>query len=278
MRPCICFILLWLASASGLRAQHTKPSPPWWVERFKVTAGMFFPLNNTSVKVGSPDGEFGTTIDFEDNLGFSKHTFTFLGDFQWRASRRSRFDLSYYRVSRNSDYTLDRTLEFGDHVYPVNVDVNAFFNTDIIRFSYGYALLTSPRYEAGLSFGAHIVKGSVGLSVIGSGASLNLSDDFGFTAPLGNFGVWGGYAFSGRWAVNGEFNYLSLTIDNISGRILAGMLMVQYRALPSLTVAAGYTGLNFKVDVERERLLGELLWGYNGPSLTVGYSFGKKRW
>ena len=89
MRPCICFILLWLASASGLRAQHTKPSPPWWVERFKVTAGMFFPVNNTSVKVGSPDGEFGTTIDFEDNLGFSKHTFTFLGDFQWRASRRS---------------------------------------------------------------------------------------------------------------------------------------------------------------------------------------------
>lgn len=278
MRSCIFFILLWLTTASKLRAQDQKPTPPWWVERFKVSAGMFFPINNTTVKVGSQNGDFGTTLDFEDNLGFRKNTFTFMGDFQWRASRRSRFDLSYYRLARNSNYVLDRTIEFGEHVYPVNVEVDAYFNTDIIRFSYGYAILTSPKYEAGLSFGAHIVRGGIGLAAIGSGAALNLSDDFGFTAPLGNFGIWGGYAITNRWAVNGEFDYLSLTIDNISGRILAGMLTVQYRVIPQLTVAAGYTGLNFKVNVEKERLKGELLWGYNGPSVSANFMFGKKRW
>lgn len=50
-----------------------------------------------------------------------------------------------------------------------------------------------------------------------------------------------------------------------------------YEVIPNLDLALGYTGLNFKVDVEKERLQGYFKWGYNGPSLTVSYSFGKKK-
>jgi hypothetical protein len=265
-------------TATQAVAQQQKPTPPWFVERFRVSAGTFFPVNNTSVTVGNQAGTFGTTIDFEDDLGFNKNTFTFMADFQWRASRRSRFDLSYFRLARTSDHVLDRTIEFGDNTYPVNVAVNSFFNTNIFRFSYGYAIYTSPKAEAGLLIGAHIVGADVGISTAGSGGSIDLRDDFGFTAPLPNFGIWGGFAISDQWAVNAEFDYFSLTIDNIDGRILAGSLNVQYLIIPSLSVSAGFTGMNFKVDVEREHLKGNLKWGYNGPSLTANFTFGRKRW
>ncbi|MGX5819093.1 hypothetical protein ACWKWU_12900 [Chitinophaga lutea] len=268
--------LLLVCSLPAL-AQHQKPTPPWFVERFRLSAGAFFPINNTTIQVGRTDGS-GTTLDFEDDLGFNRHTFTFLADFQWRASRRSRFDLTYFRLARNANRSLDRTIEFGEHTYPVNADVHAFFNTDIIRFSYGYALYTSPRAEAGLSIGAHTVNADVGLSLVGNTAALDVRDDYGFTAPLPNVGIWGGYAINDKWALNLEFDYLSLTVNDVKGRILAGTFNVQYRILPMLSASAGFTGLNFKVEAEKKRLWGDLQWGYNGPTLTAIYTFGKKKW
>ena len=56
-----------------------KPVPPWWVERFSVSAGVFVPISNTELEVGSEDGSFGTTIDLEDDLGFKQTSNQFHG-------------------------------------------------------------------------------------------------------------------------------------------------------------------------------------------------------
>ena len=96
--------------------------------------------------------------------------------------------------------------------------------------------------------------------------------------PLPDLGTWGGYAITDQWAVNGAFNYFSLAIDNIDGRILSYHAGVTYRVLKSLSARLGYTGLNFKVNVTKERSRGDIRWGCNGPVLTVNYSFGKNKW
>lgn len=254
-----------------------KPVPPWFARRLKVSAGLFIPVNNTKIEVGSQNGEFGTTVDFEDDLGFRKSSSTFLADIQWRASRRSRFDLSFFHLERTTSYQLKKEIEFGDHVYPVDASVNSFFENTIYRFSYGYALLLDPKYELGLMIGAHILRSNVGISLVGATAELGYKDDFDFTAPLPDVGIWGGYAFTDKLALTGNVSYLSLKINDISGKIISYNLSVMYEVLPNFDVAVGYTGLNFNVDVEKERLQGYFKWGYNGPSLTVSYSFGKKK-
>ncbi|WP_123864609.1 hypothetical protein [Chitinophaga barathri] len=255
-----------------------KPTPPWYVDRFRVSAGVFFPINNTDVSVGTQDGTIGTNIDFENDLGFNKNTFTFMGDFQWRISRRSRLNFNYFRVARTSEYTLQRDITFGEHTYPVDGGIRAIFNTDIFRLSYGYAFFTNPKFEAGLLVGAHVVGLDAGIALYGNTASIEFRDDFGITAPLPDVGIWGGYAFSSRWYVNAEFDYLALTVGDYKGRILGYNLNVHYRIIDRLDAAIGYTGLNARVDADKERLVGYFKWGYNGPSLTVSYSFGKKPW
>ena len=264
------------APAAQLEDLH-KAQAPWFVSRFKLSAGLFVAVNNTDVRVENATGTKGTNIDFENDLGFNRGIGTFLADAQWRASRRSRFDLSYYGIHRTAFYTLKKDIDFGDHTYAVDSRVNAFFNTDIYRFSYGYALLSKPRYEAGLLIGAHVIGAGVGIGI--SGANVNsYSDAFSFTAPLPDVGVWGGYAINSRWAVNGEFSYLSLTVDNTKGRILSGYLNVTYRLPLLFEVSLGYTGFNFDVNTVRKNLSGDFKWSYNGPSLTGSYSFGKKKW
>lgn len=256
----------------------TKATPPWYVDRFRASAGLFIPFSSTDVNIGNTSGTRGTSISFEDDLGYNSTNFSFLGDLQWRAGRRSRFDLSYYRMGRSSGHVLERDITFGDHTYPVNASISSFFNTDIFRFSYGYALLSKPRGEAGIMIGAHIIKASVGIDGTANAGSFVASDEYGFTAPLPDIGIWGGYTFAERWALTGEISYFSLTIDNIKGRIIATNLQVMYRVVEKFSLTAGYTGFNFEVDATRENLVGHLVWGFNGPSVTATYSFGHKPW
>lgn len=250
---------------------------PWFVERFKLTAGFFAPVNNTNIRVDGSNGR-GTDIDFENDLGFNKNTSTFLGDFQYRLSSRSRFDFSYYRLDRSAGKTIERDITFNGNTYNLGAQIDAYFNSNIYRLSYGYAILSKPTYEAGLLIGAHVVKFGIGIDATANNVSGSAATNVGLTAPLPDFGLWGGWTMGQHWAVNAEADYLDITIDGISGRIIAYNAALTYRPVKSLSFAAGYTGLNFKLDVNREKLDGELKWGYNGPSVTATFSFGHNGW
>ena len=54
---------------------------PWWVEKFKLTAGLFVPVNNTKVQVGVNGSAEGTDIDFQKDLGFGATTGYFFSQF-----------------------------------------------------------------------------------------------------------------------------------------------------------------------------------------------------
>ncbi|ULQ52118.1 hypothetical protein [Flavihumibacter fluvii] len=251
---------------------------PWFVEKFQVFAGTFMPISNINVQVSNTSGNIGTEIDFENDLGFDKTFVTFIADFQYRLKRRSRLDLSYYRFNRYSTTRLNKDINFGDNTYLANSIANSIFNTQIYRLSYGYSVIEKPKYELGFLIGAHIVKADSEMSADTTIGTFTTKDEFGFTAPLPNLGIWGGYALSDRLAITGEFSYLSLTVNETSGRIVALSVFFLFRVASYLNLSLGYSGLNVKIDATKPKLTGQFIWGYNGPSLTATFSFGKKYW
>ncbi len=282
----IIFTLLLQGLVIGIFAQKATDSSsqnglkkaPWFVERFKVGVGFFGPSNNTAIRLGSSNGLLGTNIDFENDLGFEKTTNTFAANIQWRSSRRSRFDLEYYQLNRKASKTLQRTIQFGDNTYNVNANISSFFNNSVYRFSWGYALLSKPKAELGLQLGIHTMQSSIGIALAAGGVGVSGSEDFGFTAPLPNLGIWGGYALSNRLALKGDFSYLSLNTGEVNGKIVSYQAALVYRILPKFDITAGYSGFNFEIDATVDKQTAGITWGYNGPSLTLNYSFGKKRW
>jgi hypothetical protein len=281
---CICSISYaqqnTTADSSITPQKHTSQTAskaPWWVQRFTISAGGFIPTNNTNVKVGNSSGG-GSDIDFENDLGFTSSTTTFIAGGEWRASKRSRFNFNYYNINRSATHTLQKDIQFADTTYHANATIQAFFNTAIYQVSYGYALLSKPKYELGLMVGAHLVDFSVGLGVVSSIGSVSGNKDFNTTAPLPDLGIWGGYAFSDHFAFNGAFSYLSLAVDNVKGQIVSYNASITYKAAETFSLALGYTGLNFDVDATTDKLHGAIKWGYNGPSFTANFSFGKKKW
>ncbi|MBP8157067.1 MAG: hypothetical protein KAX93_01690 [Flavobacterium sp.] len=256
----------------------TKREVPWFVERFKISAGFYEAMNNTNIKVGTNSGSIGTTIDFENSLGFTKYSPSFFADIQWRSTSRSRFILSYYNLRRDAKYKLRESIDFGNNTYDINADVYAYFNTAIYRFSYGYAIFSKPKYELGLLIGTHIIGAKAGIGLDTNVASTEVSDNFGVTAPLPDFGIWGGYAFTNRLALNAEIDYLAVKINTINGKILAYNLSIIYKATRNLNFSTGFSGLNFKVDAYNDNLNGHLRWGNNGILFKATYTFGNKNW
>jgi hypothetical protein len=247
---------------------------PWHGRRFKATAGAFFPVNNTEVEVNGTNGRIGTDIDFERDLGFQNNTVSFFGTFEWRASRRSRFNLEYFYLKRNSTKTLQKEIEFKDHVYPVNAEVAAFMDNQMIRFAYGYAIVSKPKYELGLLIGAHIMLADVGIGLAGNTIQAQYRDNVDFTAPLPDIGIWGEFVLGRKVGLYANVNYFSLKIDDIDGRIVSYNLSVLYNVYQNFSLTAGYTGLNIRVDVTRPKIDGFFKWGYNGPTIAATYSFG----
>ncbi|RZJ46532.1 MAG: hypothetical protein EOO44_22725 [Flavobacterium sp.] len=248
---------------------------PWHARRFKVTAGAFFPVNNTEVQVGTNNGQIGTKIDLEDDLGFSKSTTSFMGTFDWRISRRSRLGFEYFVLNRSASKTLQREIDFGDDTYEVNARVSAFFDVHIARIAYGYAFLSKPKYEAGLLIGAHVLFSDLGIRLEANNQQLDeRRQNFDFTAPLPDIGVWGEFVLGKRFGLYVNANYLALKIDDIDGRIVSYNLSLLYNVYKNFSLTAGYTGLNFKVDAIENRLNGYLKWGYNGPTISAAYTFG----
>lgn len=251
---------------------------PWFVEKFKATAGLFLPVSSTNLQVGLRGAAAGTEIEFEKDLGINNSQLTFLANFQWRITSRSRINLNYYNMPRSSTHTLQRDITYNGTTYPVDATVTSNFNTAIYQVSYGYAILAKPNFELGVLIGTHTVGADAAISLSGSVGSASASTDFGFTAPLPDLGIWGGYAFSKRMAVNLDVNYLALTVGDVTGKIFAYNISFLYRLIDKVDLTLGYSGLNINVDVLKTNTEGHLKWGYNGPSLGATYSFGRKSW
>ncbi len=250
---------------------------PWFVERFKLSAGAFYVVNTTNVLVHLHDAD-GTDVNLEKDLGINREITTFIVNFQWQISRRSQLTFNYYNVNRSSNHVLEKDIIFEDNTYHANSSVKAFYNTNMYQVAYSYAIFSKPTWEAGLYVGTHIANSKTGISLNGINNGASTQNSFGFTAPLPDVGIWGSWAISKRFAFNGSLSYFALTMNNITGRLLAFSGNFTYKIIDQLDVTLGYTGLDYKVDVVRTKATGNFKWGYNGPTLTANFSFGKKTW
>ncbi|WP_053990163.1 hypothetical protein [Mangrovimonas sp. TPBH4] len=262
------------APEQALYTDQSVAYPDWRLKRFKISAGLFFPWNDTEVRVGSTNfDDFGTTINLEDDLGFEKTTFSFFANAEWRISRRSRLALDFFYLNRKSTYTLEEEIEFGDNVYPVDANLEAYFNMNIYRLYYSYTIFAKPKYEIGALIGAHVLFTDVGIKADSGNVEAELNDSFDFIAPVPDIGVWFDILLSQRFSLYTNINYLGLTIDNIKGRIFSSNATLAYQLYKGLSLKAGFTSLDIKVETTRKHLDGYFKWGYNGPTFTVNYAF-----
>lgn len=256
------------------------PAAPAMAQRFDDTISLrveaYFAGINSSLRADGNGGNIGTEIDFEDDLDLSARKALPAFELGWRINDDWVLQGQYYSLGRRTSATLDREIIVGDTIYPVNGSVAAGFDSDVYRFTIGNLLIQRERLEVGVGIGLHGTDFTVFIE--GEGSLSGQSSRFrregrSIFAPLPTIGAFGQWEPAERLTLSGRLDWLSLTIDDYSGRLVNAEAAVAYRLFKNLDAGMAYRYVDYRLRVNQEDWNGRVRYQFSGPSIFLRAGF-----
>ncbi len=252
---------------------------PKLAARAYLDVGGYVPAVDTRLRVDRAGGS-GTVLDLEDDLDFEdRPTFPY-ALLNLRLGQRWRIEGEYFSIDRDKTTVIDRTLEIGDETFEIGATVNSFFDTEVYRLSVGYSFLKRPNAELGAALGAHVTTFDFGIRATGEEFE-NTEAAADTLAPLPTIGLYGFYAFSPRWLMQGRVDYFALEYQEYSGGFLNFNVGLEFQLAKHLGLGAGYRYVDLEFAAEKtlgvgdisDDFRGEFEYHYSGPTVYLSFSY-----
>lgn len=247
-------------------------------DRFTITAGSFYETTDSDLRLDAGTVNTGTPINLERDLSLDDSDQLVRLGLEWRPFNRSQFSASYYKVAREGGRTLEREIEFGDTVFPVDAAVETDSDFEFFELYYTFWAAKTPRGGLGLSLGVSAVTIDTSLTAevnapVGSG-TLRLEESASTDLPVPILGVEGRYALTPRFMIAGNVGVLpKVQIEDYEGEALVYGAQLEYRLARNFGLGASWTSFNIEADVERERFLGSLDFTIEGAQAFLRFAF-----
>ncbi len=239
-------------------------------ERGSIVIGEFITNRNTSARVDSDNGNSGSDVDMESELGLDSSTsVSRAGGYFW-FTHRQRLDLSYFDLSRSASHKINETINFDDKTFQINTVVSTDNHLTITKLDYTFAFLNRDNWYLGVTGGLYVMQQRLTLSepTVGSYSSE------GLTAPLPVVGFRSDYAFGKHWNLRGAFQWFGLDTGDYAGHLTDTYLGVDYGFGKRFAVGLAYDAVSMNVEVNKTLLKGRLDWSYDGWLLYFKTDFG----
>lgn len=226
---------------------------------------------SSSAQLNSQTLGVGTVVDFQNTLGMGSTAWGPDAEFRWRMSEHWRLEVSYYWIGQDGNKSIDRDIQWGDVVYPVNAQVTSKLNFSDLRTSVGYSFYKTSDKELGIGLGLHVLGYQASLGTASQG-----TEGGNVLAPLPVLSIYGGFALDDQWSVSARLDLFSLTYQQYHGGITVLGLNLLYQPFRHVGFGIGYTGLflNFQADsTGLGSFQGKLNQNLQGPSFYVTASF-----
>jgi hypothetical protein len=240
-------------------------------ERGSILLGMFITDRATSARLDSNNGDAGSDIDLEDDLGLEDSTTVGrFGGYYW-FNPRHRIDFSIFDLSRDATRTNQRTIDFGDQTFDINTVINTSNDLTITKVDYTFAPLSRPRGFLGVIGGLYVSSTKLSLSAPNVGSAE--SEDV--TAPLPVLGVRGEYQATERIALRGAIQWFGIDTGDVGGRLVDTYIGADYTFGERFAVGLALNDVSLSVEATDDTgWNGELDWGYDGVLLYFKTDFG----
>jgi hypothetical protein len=244
-------------------------------ERGSVVIGSFITDRDTNARLDSDNGDDGSDIDLEDDLGLETSTTVARVGGYWWFNERHRVDGAYFDLSREASKQLQRTIDFGDQTYTINTVVAVTSDLTVLKADYTYALLARDRGYLGITGGLYISQTTLELTAGGFGTS----EEQDVTAPLPVIGLRGDYAIGENITLRGAVQIFDYEVDNVGGHLTDFYFGADYAIGDHWAVGLAWNevSMNITAQTERGHLEGSLDWGYDGVMLYAKFDFGSRR-
>ena len=278
------FLLSFIATSSLAWGQDLARSD----DKFRVYIGGFWPTINSKIAINGADFTPRPPISVEDVLRVPDSKGAVWGGIDWKISKRNALEFEYFSLNRSGGIsdTFSPPLEVRDG-FIESGDINTFYDTSVMRLTYGYSLLSSERMDLQLKAGIHVAKLEAGLQILGEICTPNTvpsappgcptaqtetaSEDV--TAPLPHFGASYSYAFSEALVMELTAIGFAIEIGSIEGSILELDADIVWKPSEQFGIGAGWRYFNSNVKASSSELNGEFDFEYSGPAVSIHYWF-----
>lgn len=236
-------------------------------KRFQLSLGaQLIAEVDTVLRVDSETLGRGTEIDLEDDFDVDDSLFLGRIDAGWRFAKRHALDFSAFRLAREGTRVIDRDIQIGDVVFPVDARVTSESEQTIIKLAYRYAFLHRPRGHLGASIGAHTVDWSTEWRA----GALALEEHFDVLVPLPVIGLFGSYALTSKLYLEASSEFFGLEYEEYDGFLNNTRLALEHRTFRHVGFGVGldYFRIDASVESESRRLSASAEYDYLG---LVGY-------
>ena len=235
--------------------------------KWEVSPSLTSVILNTILRVDASNGDQGTTIDAEDDLGLATVKLQPRIDARLRLGRKHELEGGFQFAQRTGEVVPERDIEFADTTFHVGVALNSSLNTNLLFLNYRYAIIAKDRTQAGVGVGLGALFFSSELASRDNSAGYSASKSL--TPPVGSVGLYGRFLIGSRWSAETDVRLVKLQVDRYDVRYLEANLAGRYfhSRKVGLELGAGLDAV--KVDVDPRFNVGDTNYG---PSSKVEFS------
>ncbi len=277
-------VLLAALMPLGTITANAGEQPEWrdWTmgDRFGIGIGAFKANLDTEISLGAE--QLGNaTVSIESDLGLKDAETRPLVDAYWRFAKRHQIKVQYFKLDRSSETILDKTIKLDGNEFPVNTDLQAFFDIENTSISYNYSFIFTEKHDLyggiGLSWQDYSF-GANGSAIIDGNPPIDAGVSASAAAPLPTLQLGYNWAFSPKWIWRTKLGGFGLDIDiekdgKFDGQIYEFSSGIEWRAWKNLSIGASYDAFRVEVDIESDGVGGQLKYTYHGPKLFVWTHF-----
>ena len=249
--------------APGL-VSATEPISPL-LDRYAFTLGSYFTAVDTDVQANDVERGLGTRLDFETDMGFGSSDELFRAEGQMLFKRRHQVNLGFYSLDRSASKIVEREIEWRDRTFPVDAEVSAFWNTDVIELSYTYWWIVREKSVFGVNAGFQIVGFDIGAALATERFDL-LEPDVSVSAPVPLVGIEYRRKLSEKLMFRGIGRAVKWgSIEDITGVVIYDFaLQLEHRTFKNGGIGIAYKLLRFDIEFERRFVTGDFVYGLDG--------------
>lgn len=266
-------VLLAIALSAPVAAQDRLPP----IDRFDLGVGLYAADHDLDTRWDASDGSRGARVDFQRDLGFADRQ----DALAWRiggslgTARRHTFDAFGYDYDDTSMRVLDRMLEIGDNVYPVDASFEGRLDLDITGVAYTWMFLHDGRQAAGIGLGAmrYDIRADLDASATLAGTPAAYANDLSEDAWAPMLRVEYVRSLSMRWRWGAALAYTRKKGGAVSGDAFDAQVALDYLPWRHLGFSLRYNYNNVDLDLRRTRFDGNIHLNNRGPQLLTLFRF-----
>jgi hypothetical protein len=272
--PCVAMSLL----AGGLYGSPAASAdrPDLLSDPFIFSLGTYVINDETRLRVDGKDGELGTPINWSRTFGGGDLT-RFRMAAQWRFAERHKLRALWFNSDRSETKTIDREIDWGGEIFPVNAKVKAAVKYSIYQLTYEYSLLRRDSWELSANIGAYYAQYNSKLAATVTEpdgvTQRNAKSDASLDVPLPVLGLRGQWMLPYDLWLDLEGQWFAITLNGYSGNLQDYRGMVMWQPKKWFGIGAGYDWFSAHGDTDADHFKGNLDWTFQGPMVYYIVSF-----